>query len=111
MKVLISPIGDPTGYSQVTYKLSSYEPKVSRMASAVIAENIRPDKIIFVVGDTLASAYKIVDKEYENIIQNIRKEVEIFLMGELDSNSNNKYEITVAPAVGTFDNNSFTGRC
>lgn len=109
MKVLISPIGDPTGYSQVTYKLSSYEPKVSRMASAVIAENIRPDKIIFVVGDTLASAYKIVDKEYENIIQNIRKEVEIFLMGELDSDSNNKYEITVAPAVGTFDNNSFTG--
>ncbi|MEM3916826.1 MAG: CRISPR-associated CARF protein Csx1 [Candidatus Nitrosocaldus sp.] len=109
MKVLISPIGDPTGYSQVTYKLSSYEPKVSRMASAVIAENIRPDKIIFVVGDTLASAYKIVDKEYENIIQNIRKEVERFLTGELDSDSNNKYEITVAPAVGTFDNNSFTG--
>ncbi len=105
MRIFVAPLGNPKGYKQRRYRLKD-GPKEGILSSAIIAEEIRPDKILFIVGDTLAESYEIKDEDYRRMTQKIEEEVKRFLKGQLKSDG---YEILTAPAVITRGNYSFIG--
>lgn len=104
-KILVAPLGDPSKYEEVEYRLNG-QSKKGALSPAIIESDKTPDKALFIVGDTLAASYGIKEGDYKSIVQKIKERVSSFLDKQLD---NHKYEIIVAPAVITSGNYSFTG--
>ncbi len=110
-KILIAPWGNPKTWGYVEYQIEGSQDKISSKTSLkALCNKISPDKVLILVGDTLAEVEEIFNTVYENIETAVQEKIKKFLKTpEVGLEDQKNIEILVLPSVGKFPNGSFEG--
>jgi CRISPR-associated protein Csx1 len=101
MKLLLAPWGDPRRWTEVTYRLGG-KVREGRTSLGLLEEEIGPDQVLIIVGDTLGEGPTYGDvKESARVC--VRERIKDF---GLDPD---RIRISVLPATGQFPGRRFKG--
>ena len=117
-KLLVAPWGSPWGSSRKSprgWGLQTYIYEGVQLQSKtsldILARKLRPDKVLIVVLDTLATTLINTSSRYgyRELTDHIRNEIKTYIKNETEELKGRTVEIIVAPGVGRFRNGVFKG--
>jgi len=110
MKLLIVPWGNPFTWEEVKYRFGNTI-CTSKTSLCVLTKELNPDRILILVGDSLAKSEKVKENsEYASIKKTVEEEIKLFLSENVYYESHPKVDICVLPGTGYFPNGAFEGQ-